>query len=66
MKPESVTTKPQKFRVNFRWAKIERGQCDVFAADEEQAQAIVQEMFRENYTPDCRIQEFTTVETVTK
>jgi hypothetical protein len=60
------TTKPQKFRVNFKWAKIERGNYEVFAADEDQAQAIAQELFRENYTPDCRIQEFTTIETATK
>jgi len=58
--------KPQKFRVNFKWAKTERGNFEVFAADEDQAIAIAQELFREAYTPDCRIQEFTTVETMSK
>lgn len=64
--PRTETTEPQKFKVNFKWAKTERASYNVFAQDEEQAQAIAQAMFRENYTPDCRIQEFTTIETVTK
>jgi hypothetical protein len=58
--------KLQKLRVNFKWAKIERGCYEVFAADEEQAVAIAQEIYRELYTSDCRILEFMTVETVTR
>lgn len=66
MTDPKTTPKLQKLRVHFKWAKIERGSYTVFASDEDQAVAIAREIFRETYAPDCLIQEFTTVETVTR